>query len=165
MGGPAADVRLRQGKRAALLAEVQVCLARRPGDHRRAGQLKPLLGPRQRRAPRAPHLCPMRRRWGNRRVAPAGEATGHPDHSDDSVVTRRLPRTDLAANSAACLEQAAQGTTGLPHSVDYWNSSCSSGNSGCAANWRSPTARRSRPERLAILDRAAAPDCQPLTML
>ena len=57
-------------------------------------RLKPQLGPRQRRAPRAPHLCPMRRRWGNRRVAPAGEATGHPDHSDDSGVTRRLHGTN-----------------------------------------------------------------------
>ena len=39
-----------------------------------------------------------------------------------------------------------------PHSVDYWNSSCLSGNSRCAADWRSLTAKQSRPERLAILD-------------
>ena len=81
------------------------------------------------------------------------------------VNTARLPRTDRAANSAACLEHVAQGGTVLPHRVDYWNSSYLSGNSGCAADRRSPTARRSRPERLTILDPAAAPDGQPLMML
>ena len=61
------------------------------------------------------------------------------------VNATRLPRTDRAANSAASLEHAAQGETVLPHSVDYWNSSYLSGNGGCAADRRSPTAKRSRP--------------------
>jgi hypothetical protein len=57
------------------------------------------------------------------------------------------------------LEHVAQGRTVLPHSVDYWNSSYLSGNSGCAADRSSPTRTIGDPRS------SVAPDGQALMML